>query len=71
MEISKYSDGRPGQLVKGGAGLAGVAAALSAASNAVNFSIRADGSVVRGGGSRESSSGSVGTSTVISSSSTN
>jgi len=69
MEIRKYSDGWPGQLVKGGAGLAGVAAALSAASNAVNFSVRADGTVVRGGGSSESSGGSVGSSSVISSSS--
>jgi len=68
-EIRKYSDSRFGQFVKGAAGLAGIASALSVASDAVNFRIRADGSVVPGGSGSGSSSGSTSTSTVISSSS--
>ena len=70
-EISKYSDGQLGRAFKGATGLTGVAAALSAASDAVNFRVRADGTVVPGGSSSGSSSGSGGTSAVTSSSSTN
>ena len=71
-EISNYSDGRLGQVFKGAAGLAGIASALSLASDAVNFRIRADGSVVPGGSGSGRSSGSTSTFTVISSpSSTN
>ena len=65
-EIKKYSDGRLGQVVKGAAGLVGMAAALSVANDSVNFRIRPDGSLnqrpIRG---RES----IDTTTVTSSSS--
>ncbi len=46
-EITKQWDGRPGQLVKGAVGVAGLAAALAAAENALTYQlrVRADGSV--------------------------
>ena len=72
-EMNKHWDGRPGQVVKGAVGLAGVAAALSAASDAVNFRlrIRGDGSVDQGGSSSTNDSVSVNTTTTSSSTSTN
>ena len=72
-EMNKHWDGRPGQVVKGAVGLAGVAAALSVASDAVNFKlrIRGDGSVDQGGSSSTNDSVSVTTTTTSSSTSTN
>ena len=72
-EMNKHWDGRPGQVVKGAVGLAGVAAALSVASDAVNFRlrIRGDGSVDQGGSSSTNDSVSVTTTTTSSSTSTN
>ena len=69
-EMNKHWDGRPGQVVKGAVGLAGVAAALSAASDAVNFKlrIRGDGSVDQGGSSSTNNAVSVSTTTTTSSS---
>ena len=72
-EMNKHWDGRPGQVVKGAVGLAGVAAALSVASDAVNFRlrIRGDGSVDQGGSSSTNNAVSVTTTTTSSSTSTN
>ncbi len=72
-EMNKHWDGRLGQVVKGAVGLAGVAAALSAASDAVNFRlrIRGDGSVDQGGSSSTNNAVSVTTTTTSSSTSTN
>ena len=72
-EMNKHWDGRPGQVVKGAVGLAGVAAALSVASDAVNFRlrIRGDGSVDQGVSSSTNDSVSVTTTTTSSSTSTN
>ena len=69
-EMNKHWDGRPGQVVKGVVGLAGVAAALSVASDAVNFKlrIRGDGSVDQGGSSSTNNAVSVSTTTTTSSS---
>ena len=69
-EMKKHWDGRPGQVVKGAVGLAGVAAALSVASDAVNFKlrIRGDGSVDQGGSSSTNNAVSVSTTTTTSSS---
>ena len=68
-EMNKYWDGRPGQVLKGAVGLAGVAAALSVASDAVSFKlrIRGDGSVDQGGSSSIDNSVSVSTTTTTSS----
>ena len=73
MEMNKHWDGRPGQILKGAVGLAGVAAALSVASDAVNFKlrIRGDGSVDQRGSSSTNDSVSVTTTTTSSSTSTN
>ena len=72
-EMNKHWDGRPGQVVKGAVGLAGVAAALSAASDAVNFRLRlrGEGSVDQGGSSSTNNAVSVTTTTTSSSTSTN
>ena len=72
-EMNKHWDGRPGQVVKGAVGLAGVAAALSVASDAGNFKlrIRGDGSVDQGGGSTNNSVSVSTTTTTSSSTSTN
>ena len=72
-EMNKHWDGRPGQVVKGAVGLAGVAAALSVASDAVKFRlrIRGDGSVDQGGSSSTNNAVSVTTTTTSSSTSTN
>lgn len=70
-EMKKYSDGQLGRSVKGAAGLAGIAAALSTASDGLNFRIRADGSIVSSGNNGGSSGGATDTSADTSSSSTN
>ena len=62
-EINEFSEGRLGRAIKGAGGLAGIAAALSVAHDALNFRVRADGSVVPG-----DSNGTADTSTAISSS---
>lgn len=69
-EMNKRWDGRPGQVVKGAVGLAGVAAALSVASDAVNFKlrIRGDGSVDQGSSNSTNNAVSVSTTTTTSSS---
>ena len=69
-EMNKHWDGRPGQVVKGVVGLAGVAAALSVASDAVNFKLRSrgDGAVDQGGSSSTNNAVSVGSTTTTSSS---
>ena len=67
-EISEYSNGRLGRAVKGAGGLAGIAATLSVAHDVLNFRVRADGSVVPGGGVGGSSGGTANTSAAISSS---
>ena len=69
-EMNKHWDGRPGQVVKGAVGLAGVAAALLVASDAVNFKlrIRGDGSVDQRGSNSTNNAVSVSTTTTTSSS---
>ena len=69
-EMNKHWDGRPGQVVKGVVGLAGVAAALSVASDAVNFKlrIRGDGSVDQGSSNSTNNAVSVSATTTTSSS---
>ena len=58
-EMSNQWGGRPGQVVKGVVGLVGVAAALSAASDAVNFKLRVNGDgSIDSGGSGDTSSAS-------------
>ena len=69
-EMNKHWDGRPGQVLKGAVGLAGVAAALSVASDAVNFKlrIRGDGSVDQGSSNSTNNAVSVSTATTTSTS---
>ena len=68
--MNKQWDGPPGQVVKGAVGLAGVAAALSVASDAMNFKlrIRGDGSVDQGSSNSTNNAVSVSTATTTSSS---
>ena len=68
VEISEFSDGRLGRAIKGAGGLAGIAATLSVAHDALNFRVRGDGSVVPGDGITGGSSGTTDTSAAISSS---
>ena len=69
-EFSKQWDGRAGRMTKGAIGLAGVAAALSAANKAVSFQLRlrGDGSVDASGGSGTTAAPSTSTSGSTSSS---
>ncbi len=71
--VTEQWSGRPGQIAKGAVGLAGLAAALSAADRAVNFKlrVRGDGSVDSAGATPVTSGTSLSTTTTSSSSSTN
>jgi hypothetical protein len=71
--MTEQWSGLPGQIVKGAAGLAGMAAALAAANSAVTFKlrVRGDGSVDAAGATPVSSGTSLSTSTTSSSTSTN
>lgn len=66
----KQWDGTPGRMVKGAAGLAGMAAALSAAQKAVTFQlrVRGDGSLDSGSSATTTTATSVSTSTTTSTS---
>ena len=72
-EFDRQWDGRPGQVIKGAAGLAGMAAALSAAADALNFKVRVqgDGSVDNGSVSSTTTSTSTSSSSRTTSTSTN
>ena len=68
--VSEQWAGPPGQVVKGAVGLAGVAAALAAAQDAVTFKlrVRGDGSVDSGSSATSTTATSVSTSSSPSSS---
>ncbi|MDE0944750.1 MAG: hypothetical protein OSB58_20290 [Alphaproteobacteria bacterium] len=71
-EYERHWNGPPGQVVKGAVGLAGMAAALSVASDALNFKLRinGDGSVDSGGITPVTTSTSTASSSTTTSSST-